>query len=730
MIPGARRNNMTDLIGKSLGPYHILEQLGEGGMATVYRAYDTQLERDVAVKIVRRDAFPPGEVERVLKRFEREARALATLSHTNIVRVIEYGKHEDEPYLVMEYVPGGTLKQKLGRPIPWWEALELVIPIAQALQYAHSLGIVHRDIKPSNILLTQAGVPMLTDFGIAKVLNPEDGLTLNTTTGVGMGTPDYMSPEQGLGEQVDARTDIYSLGVVLYEMLTGRKPFNADTAMAVIVKHINDPLHKPSHSVSGLPGSVDSLLMKALAKKPESRYQDMGEFASAMEKLIANAPRKIRQPKNDWSITLSRGPSGKTRLSARSLAWAALGIAVIALLGWFGWLGRTGESSAAAPTANAVFTSAFQTAQVIRTQTAVYRSTASPESLSLSDSVTSPTPYFAAGYGTIQYFSPTYSDIYSLDLQSGEITRVYDGLSAASLCKFGSMQPWPALAWSPDGTKIACWLKDGNLNMGNNTLGVGVRDLASGAEFELSRSPDAGYFFYQPDSSLQWSPDGTYVAYDIFWGGPSNFTISEAVPDGNHLVVGGQHPRWTQDGKNIIYFGLTMNARLIEWQDQATQVDNVTELVGASWSTLQGPVISPDGLDLAGLDLDGKLMLIDRQSLMPRQFLFAGDLFDEGIGGLVDLLWSPDSARLAVIFQPNLDADYLLLGILGNHRILGDASATPIEEQIDLESPPSWSADGRYLVFSFDRTLYILDVETGRKTKLAEGIDPIWLPSR
>lgn len=713
---------MTDLIGKFLGSYRILEQLGEGGMATVYRAIDAQQEQDVAVKIVRRDAFPPDQVERVLKRFEREARALSALSHPNIVRVIEYGKHEGEPYLVMEYVPGGTLKQKLGQPIPWWQALELLIPIARALQYAHQLGIIHRDIKPSNILLTHSGLPMLTDFGIAKMLNPEEGLTLNTTTGVGMGTPDYMSPEQGLGEQVDARTDIYSLGVVLYEMLTGRKPFSADTAMAVIVKHINDPLHKPSHAVPGLPGAVDSLILKALAKKPEQRYQDMGEFASAMEKLVLNVPRQPLKPKTG---SLSHG---MPRTSSRRLAWMILGVLGLALVGLLAWLGGDGAPSTADPTARAVFTSAFQTAQVIRTQTAASRSTLSP--VSLSDATITPTPYFADGYGTIQYFSPDYAEIRSLDLASGAVTRLYDGLSEASLCKFGDLRPWPALAWSPDGTRLACWLKDENLNMGNNTLGVGIHDLASAAEFELSRSPEAGYFFYQPDSSLQWSPDGSFVAYDIFWSGPSTFTISEAAPDGGHLVIGGQHPRWTQDGKNIIYFGLTMNARLVEWHGLDTRVDSVTELVGASWSALRGPVFSPDGLDLAGLDLDGKLLLIDRQKLTPRQFLSASDLFSESIGGLVDLLWSSDSARLAVVFQPNSDTDYLLLSILENSRILGDVAAESIEEQIDVESSPSWSVDGRYLVFSFEHTLYILDAETGRKTKLTEGIDPIWLPSR
>ena len=146
---------MGNLIGQSIGRYHILEQLGEGGMATVYKAYDTRLERDVAVKVLRTELFAPSVFERILKRFEREAKALGKLSHPNIVNVHDYGEHDNQPYLVMEYLPGGTLKDKLGRPMPWQEAVRLLIPIAEALAYAHEHGILHRDVKPSNILLAE-----------------------------------------------------------------------------------------------------------------------------------------------------------------------------------------------------------------------------------------------------------------------------------------------------------------------------------------------------------------------------------------------------------------------------------------------------------------------------------------------------------------------------------------------------------------------------------------------
>ena len=277
---------MSNLIGQSLGRYHILEQLGEGGMATVYKAYDTRLETDVAVKVIRTESLPQNAVERSLKRFEREAKALARLTHPNIVKVTDYGEYEGKPYLVMPYLPGGTLKQKLnGKPMPWQEAIHILLPIARALAYAHEQGMVHRDVKPSNILITHSGDPMLTDFGIAKMLDLEETMDL-TGTNAAVGTPEYMAPEQVTSKTVDHRADIYGLGVVLYEMVTGRKPFQADTPMAVLFKHASEPLPRPSAIAPNLPQSVENVLLKSLAKKPEDRYQSMGEFEKAMERLL------------------------------------------------------------------------------------------------------------------------------------------------------------------------------------------------------------------------------------------------------------------------------------------------------------------------------------------------------------------------------------------------------------------------------------------------------------
>lgn len=292
---------MGNLIGQSLGRYHILEQLGEGGMAVVYKAYDTRLERHVAVKVI----LPQKQhAEKFIKRFEREAKALAQLSHPNIVKVIDYGEHEGLPFLVMEYLPGGTLKQKLsGKPMPWREAVQILIPIARALSYAHQQKIIHRDVKSSNILITDSGEPMLSDFGIAKILEADETLDL-TGTGVGLGTPEYMSPEQAQGKNVDARSDVYSLGIVLYEMVTGRKPFQADTPYAVVIKHVNEPLPSPKQYSINLPSGVENILYKSLAKDIQNRYKSMGEFEKSLESVSNKTDNRPYEQKTARSLII------------------------------------------------------------------------------------------------------------------------------------------------------------------------------------------------------------------------------------------------------------------------------------------------------------------------------------------------------------------------------------------------------------------------------------------
>lgn len=273
--------------GQQLGRYQILAGLGSGGMATVYKAYQPALDRIVALKVLRTGFAEDAEFQ---ERFEREAKAVARLLHPHIVQVFDFERVEALPFMAMQYLEGGTLKAKLGalaeegQRLPPRGVGRIVSEIAEGLGYAHALGIIHRDIKPSNIMFAADGKAVITDFGIAKILAAAAQHTL--TTGVGIGTPEYMSPEQGRGLAVDARADIYALGVVAYEMLTGRVPYVADTPLAVALAHAHDPLPLPSALNPEVGAATERALLKALHKDPEQRFASAPEFAAALAAAV------------------------------------------------------------------------------------------------------------------------------------------------------------------------------------------------------------------------------------------------------------------------------------------------------------------------------------------------------------------------------------------------------------------------------------------------------------
>lgn len=280
---------MAIAAGENVGPYRVIEQLGSGGMATVFKAYHPALDRYVAIKVLHA-AFKADP--QFFERFQREARIIAKLEHANIIPVYDFNEHHGEPYLVMRFVEGDTLKpQMAGGPRPASEILQLMQPICQALAYAHQQGVLHRDIKPSNMMVTQEGHIFLTDFGLARMVQAGES-TLSQDMMVG--TPQYISPEQAQGvKELDGRTDIYSLGVVLYEMFTGRVPFNADTPFATIHDHIYSPLPLPSKLNPDIDPAVERLLLKALAKDPNDRYASATELWEALSTTLANPTPRV-----------------------------------------------------------------------------------------------------------------------------------------------------------------------------------------------------------------------------------------------------------------------------------------------------------------------------------------------------------------------------------------------------------------------------------------------------
>jgi serine/threonine protein kinase len=268
-------------------------------MAQVYRAYHPQLDRYVAIKALRSDLVQEQEF---LARFRREAQAVAALRHPNIVQVFDFDVQGDVYFMVMELLEGDTLKARLndyrlrGERMPWGEMARVLLDVLEGLSYAHGEGMIHRDIKPANIMLTRRGQAVIGDFGIAQMV----GSTRHTVSGALMGTLNYIAPEQGLEGRSDARSDMYSLGIVLYEMLTQRTPFDADTPLAVLMKHLNDPLPLPRTVDPGIPEPFERVVLKALSKRPEERYQSAKEMSQALRQAVEEAeielPERVSLP--------------------------------------------------------------------------------------------------------------------------------------------------------------------------------------------------------------------------------------------------------------------------------------------------------------------------------------------------------------------------------------------------------------------------------------------------
>lgn len=282
-------NSEDNAIGAKLGPYEIREEVGRGSMAAVYRAYQASVDREVAVKVILNSV---ARDRGAIQRFQREARLVARLEHPHILPIYDFDGGHEPPYIVMRFIDGGSLKEVMSQgKLSLDQVGYLIWQVGSALDYAHRQGIVHRDLKPSNIMIDHEGNAFITDFGIARITQGE--ATHLTLSGVIVGTPAYMSPEQATGESdVDARADIYALGVILFEMLTGELPFTADTAQGVIVKHIIEPAPRPSEKRNDLPPEIDQVMARTLAKDRNQRYATMDEFMEAVSSAL-QAPTSV-----------------------------------------------------------------------------------------------------------------------------------------------------------------------------------------------------------------------------------------------------------------------------------------------------------------------------------------------------------------------------------------------------------------------------------------------------
>jgi eukaryotic-like serine/threonine-protein kinase len=321
------------LLGTSLnGRYRLEARIGSGGMSTVYRALDVTLERRVAVKLMNREVATDSDQ---LERFRREARAVAQLSHPHIVGVIDAGEDDGRPYIVLEYVEGETLKDRIRRQgrLPIAEAIAYAIEIAHALGAAHARHIIHRDVKPQNVLIDEEGSAKVTDFGIARTLE-EDGLTAD---GRVLGTTDYVSPEQALGQPVTGQSDLYSLGIVLYEMLTGEVPFTGENQVAVAMKHVREEVPDVQIKRPEVSAALAAVVDTATAKRQENRYADDAEFISDLEDVLAIETARAGSATGEVTTVLRTLPSNaKRRIPFRLRHPATVVILVLVVLALIG----------------------------------------------------------------------------------------------------------------------------------------------------------------------------------------------------------------------------------------------------------------------------------------------------------------------------------------------------------------------------------------------------------
>lgn len=307
-------------IPEKIGRYVIKSELGRGGMATVYRGFDPSFDREVAIKVLPREMLHDPQFR---SRFEREIKMVAALEHPSIVPVYDVGEEDGQPYFVMRYMTGGSLSDGIAKGnFSIQDTAGIIEKIAKGLAYSHRKGIVHRDLKPDNILFDENGEPFISDFGIAKLTEAGGGLT---GSGV-IGTPAYMSPEQAQGNEIDSRSDVYGLGVIVYQMLSGQQPYSADTPMGVVVKHITEPVPEILKLVPDLPEEVHDLIKTAMAKDKSRRYETTIDLAKALN-LIAFG--------KEGNLTFSTNSSAKTRLgnaapSTRGrMGWVVTGLVLV-----------------------------------------------------------------------------------------------------------------------------------------------------------------------------------------------------------------------------------------------------------------------------------------------------------------------------------------------------------------------------------------------------------------